>query len=113
MLVPAVNIGSYLGWILILIGIFLRMTNLAWLGVFAFSGGLIFSLATIPVELNASSRAKRLLKQSGLIVSEEEKRGVNAVLNAAAFTYVAAVFAAAMQLLYWVSLVGGLGGRRR
>ncbi|MGD8753258.1 MAG: zinc metallopeptidase, partial [Anaerolineales bacterium] len=113
MLVPAVNIGSYLGWILILIGIFLRMTNLAWLGVFAFSGGLIFSLATIPVELNASSRAKRLLTHSGLIVSEEDKRGVNAVLNAAAFTYVAAVFAAAMQLLYWVSLVGGLGGRRR
>jgi Zn-dependent membrane protease YugP len=89
------------------------MTNLAWLGVFAFSGGLIFSLATIPVELNASSRARHLLTQSGLLATEEEKRGVNAVLSAAAFTYVAAVFAAALQLLYWVSLVGGIGGRRR
>lgn len=113
MLVPAVNIGSYFGWFLILIGIFLQLTNLAWLGVFAFSGGLIFSLATLPVELNASARARRLLVQSGLIVDEEEKRGVNAVLNAAAFTYVAAVFTAALQLLYWVSIVGGMGGRRR
>jgi Zn-dependent membrane protease YugP len=111
MLIPAVNIGSYLGWILILVGLFLGLTELAWVGVAVFSGGAIFALATLPVELNASARAKQLLTQSGLIITEEEQRGVNAVLNAAAMTYVAALFTAVLQLLYWASLVAG--GRRR
>ncbi|MBM3144427.1 MAG: zinc metallopeptidase [Chloroflexi bacterium] len=113
MLAPVVNIGSYLGWILIMIGLLLRLTDLAWLGVFVFSGGALFSLATLPVELNASSRARALLTNSGLIRTEEEKRGVNAVLNAAALTYVAALFTAILQLLYWTSLVAGIGSRRR
>jgi len=112
-MVPAVNIGSYLGWILIFIGLILRMTNLAWLGVLVFSGGALFALATLPVELNASARAKALLTTSGLIVGEDERHGVNKVLNAAALTYVAGLVTAVMQLLYFVSLVGGLGGRRR
>jgi Zn-dependent membrane protease YugP len=112
-LVPAVNIGSYLGWILIFIGLILRMTNLAWLGVLVFSGGAIFALATLPVELNASSRAKALLTDTGMIVGEDERQGVNKVLNAAALTYIAGLFTAVMQLLYFISLVGGIGGRRR
>ena len=53
-MVPAVNIGSYLGWILIFIGMLLQVTGIAWLGVLIFSGGALFSLATLPVELNAS-----------------------------------------------------------
>jgi Zn-dependent membrane protease YugP len=113
MLVPMVNIGSYLGWILIMIGLFLRLTDLAWLGVAVFSGGALFALATLPVELNASTRAKQLLANTGLIQTQEEQRGVNAVLNAAALTYVAALFTAVVQLLYWASLVAGVGGRRR
>ncbi|MBL7161365.1 MAG: zinc metallopeptidase, partial [Anaerolineales bacterium] len=113
MLVPVVNIGSYLGWILIMIGLFLRLTDLAWLGVMVFSGGALFSLATLPVELNASARAKALLTNSGLIRTEDEQRGVNAVLNAAALTYVAAIFTAILQLLYWASMIAGIGGRRR
>ena len=112
-LVPAVNIGSYLGWILIIIGMLLRMTNLAWAGVLVFSAGAVFALATIPVELNASARAKRLLVDSGLIVGEDEAHGVSNVLNAAALTYIAALVTAVMQLLYFVSLVLGMGGRRR
>ena len=112
-LVPAANIGSTLGWILILIGFFLQMTGVAWLGVAVFSAGAIFALATLPVELNASSRARRLLADSGLIAGEDEMRGVNAVLNAAAWTYIAALVAAVMQLLYYISLVTGMGGRRR
>jgi Zn-dependent membrane protease YugP len=112
-LVPAVNIGSYLGWILIIIGIFLKMTGLAWLGVAVFAGGALFALATLPVELNASARAKRLLVESGIIVGVEEQRGVNKVLNAAALTYVAALITAVLQLLYYVTLVLGIGGRRR
>ncbi|OGO11290.1 MAG: zinc metallopeptidase [Chloroflexi bacterium RBG_16_47_49] len=112
-LVPAINIGSYLGWILIILGLILRQTDLAWLGVLVFSGGAIFALATLPVELNASARAKQLLTDTGMIVGEDERRGVNNVLNAAALTYVAGLVTAVMQLLYFVSLVGGIGGRRR
>jgi uncharacterized protein len=109
-LVPVVNIGSNLGWILIMIGLFLRMTELAWLGVIVFSGGALFALATLPVEFNASARAKELLYSTGIIQSEEERRGVNQVLNAAALTYVAGLITAILQLLYFVFLVGG---RRR
>ncbi len=112
-LVPAVNIGSWLGWIMIFAGLILHLTNLAWLGVLVFSGGAVFALATLPVELNASARAKRLLAETGIIVGEDEQNGVNSVLNAAALTYVAGLAAALLQLLYFVSLVGGLGGRRR
>ena len=113
MLVPAVNIGSNLGWILIMIGLLLRMTQVAWLGVIVFSAGALFALATLPVEFNASARAKQLLYQTGIIQTEEEQRGVNQVLNAAALTYVAGLITAVMQLLYYVLLVGGMGGRRR
>lgn len=109
-LVPAVNIGSYLGWILIIVGLFINFLEISYLGLIIFSGGAIFALATLPVELNASSRAKALLTNSGLIVEEQEKRGVNRVLNAAALTYVAALVTAVMQLLYWALRIFG---RRR
>jgi Zn-dependent membrane protease YugP len=112
-LIPAVNIGSTLGWIFIIIGLFMQWSGLAWLGVIVFSAGALFSLATLPVELNASARAKELLVQSGIIVGKEEQKGVNKVLNAAAFTYVAALLTSIMQLFYFTSLVGGMGGRRR
>jgi len=111
-LVPAVNIGSYLGWILLMIGFFLGYTELAWLGVAVFAGGALFALATLPVELNASARARELLTTAGIISSEEERSGVNTVLNAAALTYVAALFTAILQLLYYASLVLGMGRRR-
>jgi len=109
-LVPAVNIGSYLGWILIFIGLLLKMTDLAWLGLLVFSGGAVFALATLPVELNASARARFLLTETGLITDEEESRGVRNVLTAASLTYVAALVTAIMQLLYFASMISG---RRR
>ncbi len=112
-LVPMVSIGSWLGWIMILGGLLLRLTNIAWLGVLFFSGGALFALATLPVELNASARAKRLLAETGIIAGPDEQAGVNNVLNAAAFTYIAGLASAIMQLLYFVCLVGGMGGRRR
>ncbi len=117
-LVPMVNLGSNLGWILIAVGLFLNYAglafgvNVAWLGVAAFAGGAVFALATLPVELNASKRARQLLADTGLIQGEDEQRGVNAVLNAAALTYVAALVTAVLQLLYYTNLVGGLGRRR-
>ncbi len=110
LLVPAVNIGSYLGWIFIIIGLLLNFTGLAWLGVVIFSGGVVFALATLPVEFDASARAKRLLRDAGIVQTVEEQRGVSTVLNAAALTYVAALVTAVLQLLYYVSLVAG---RRR
>jgi len=118
-LVPVVNIGSYLGWILVMLGLFLSYagmalgTDIAWLGVVIFAGGAVFALATLPVELNASARARRLLTETGIILSPDEQRGVNTVLTAAALTYVAALVTAMLQLLYYVNLVGGLGRRRR
>lgn len=119
-LVPAVNIGSNLGVWMIIGGLLLRgllgtqlATQIAWAGVFFFAGGAVFAFATLPVELNASSRAKKLLQQSGLITSKKEREGVNSVLTAAAFTYVAGLATAILQLLYFVTLVSGMGGRRR
>lgn len=111
-LVPAVNIGSSIGPILVIIGLVLQFVQLAWLGVFIFAGGALFALATLPVELNASARAKELLQASGIIQTDEERRGMNTVLNAAALTYVAGLVTAILNLLYYVSLVSGSGRRR-
>ena len=111
-IVPMVNIGSYLGWILLMVGFFLQMTSLAWVGVFFFAGGALFAFATLPVELDASRRARAMLTTAGIITSEEEQRGVNKVLNAAAMTYVAGLITAVLQLLYYASLVLGMGRRR-
>jgi Zn-dependent membrane protease YugP len=110
LLVPAVNIGSYLGWILIFGGLVLNFLQLAWLGVLFMGLGAVFALMTLPVEFNASSRARAMLAANGMLVNEEDARGVNEVLNAAAMTYVAGLASALMQLLYFVTLVGG---RRR
>ncbi|MBM4425327.1 MAG: zinc metallopeptidase [Chloroflexi bacterium] len=112
-IVPAVNIGSTLGWILILIGMLLQIAQVAWLGVIVFAGGAIFALVTLPVEFNASARAMALLVDAGLITDDEERRGVKSVLDAAALTYVAGLGAAVAQLMYYVFLVAGIGGRRR
>ena len=112
-MVPAVNIGSTLGWIFIIVGLLIGYTGLAWVGVAFFAVGTIFALATLPVELNASARARRMLANSGIILGDDEQKGVNAVLNAAAFTYIAALITSIMQVLYYVTLLGGFGGRRR
>ncbi len=110
LLVPAVNIGSYLGWILIFGGLILNFLQLAWLGVLFMSLGAVFALATLPVEFNASNRARAMLSANGMLSSEEDARGVNEVLNAAAMTYVGGLATAVMQLFYFISMVGG---RRR
>jgi Zn-dependent membrane protease YugP len=109
-IVPVVQFGSSIAPILILVGFLLRFTPLAWIGVILFAGAVVFSLITLPVEFDASRRAKALLSQSG-IVSNEEAGGVSAVLNAAGWTYVAAAIAAIGQLLYYVLLLTG-GSRR-
>lgn len=109
-LVPAVNIGSSLGVWLVFGGIFLGLTGLAWVGVALFSAAVLFALVTLPVELNASSRALDMLKKTNLL-SQHDLKGAKSVLRAAALTYVAALAQAVMQLLYFVLLLSG--GRRR
>jgi Zn-dependent membrane protease YugP len=109
-LVPMVNIGTSVGWIFILLGLLLEISGIAWLGVIAFSAGAVFAIATLPVELNASKRAQKLLQSTGIVTSKDELNGVKQVLNAAALTYIAAIATSVMQLLYFASLVGG---RRR
>ncbi len=106
-MVPMVNIGSNLGWIMIMAGLFFGWMDIAWLGVAFFAGGALFALMTLPVEFDASARAKRLLAETGIIQSAEEQRGVNNVLNAAALTYVAALVTALLQVLYYASLLSG------
>ena len=83
---------------------------MAWIGVAIFSLVAVFSFVTLPVELNASARAKKLLYQYN-IVDKRELAGVNKVLNAAAWTYVVAAIAALLQVLRWVFIL--IGSRRR
>lgn len=111
-LVPAASIGSNLGWILILIGLVLGFLELALVGLVVFAFGAVFALATLPVEFNASARARRLLTDSGLLYTEEERRGVGSMLNAAAFTYVAALIVAILNVMRFAFMIAGLGRRR-
>lgn len=109
-LVPAVNIGSSLGIWLAFGGMFFGWTGLAWLGVALFSAAVVFALITLPVELNASSRALEMLKTNNLL-SPHDLKGAKSVLRAAALTYVAALAQAVLQLLYLVLRLSG--GRQR
>lgn len=109
-LVPAVNIGSSLGIWLFIGGMFLNIMGLSILGVALFSLAVVFALVTLPVELNASSRALEMLKSTNLL-SRHDIKGAKSVLRAAALTYVAALAQAVMQLLYFVLILSG--GRRR
>lgn len=106
-LVPVVNVGSYLGYIFLILGFIAQFSGLVWLGILLFSGAVVFALVTLPVEYNASRRALQLLQTNGL-VGQVEVEGVQSVLNAAALTYVAAVLQAVGQLLYWVFLAMGM-----
>jgi hypothetical protein len=111
-LVPAASVGSTLGWILIFIGLILGFFELALVGLVVFAIGAVFALATLPVEFNASSRARQLLTDSGLLYTEDERRGVSSMLNAAAFTYVAALIVAILNVLRFAFMIGGFGRRR-
>lgn len=116
-IVGIANIGSNLGMILIFVGLmFATMSRgslaIAWAGVALMSAAVVFTLVTLPVELNASARARAMLARSGLVTAQEAD-GVRAMLNAAALTYIAAAAQSVMQLLYFVSLLIGAGDRRR
>ncbi|MHB1121007.1 MAG: zinc metallopeptidase, partial [Bellilinea sp.] len=105
-LVPTVQIGSWLGPIIFIIGLLLQPamgTTLAWVGISLFALTAVFAIITLPVELDASKRAKSWLATSGVIYNQENE-GVARVLDAAALTYVAAAIQAVSTLLYYVML---------
>lgn len=108
-LVPVANFGSNLSWPIFIIGLFAGLRPLTTAGIILFSLAVLFQLVTLPVEINASSRALKMLQSTGILGSDETK-GARKVLTAAAMTYVAALAASILQLLRLVILAGG---RRR
>jgi Zn-dependent membrane protease YugP len=104
-LVPAANIGSQAAWFLIVLGLILGVTGLAWLGVIAFGLAVLFQLVTLPVEFDASHRALAALSTTGML-PEQQVAGARNVLTAAALTYIAAALISVMQLMYWIGAVG-------
>ena len=107
-ILPIANIGSKLSWILIIIGLifYARIgTILLYIGIILFSASVLFTVATLPVEFDASRRALRCFRESNLLVGEEYN-GAKKVLQAAAMTYVASAITAVMQLLRLIFIAG-------
>jgi Zn-dependent membrane protease YugP len=108
-MVPTVNIGSFLGPIIFIVGLLLAGsigTSIAWVGLGLFALTAVFALVTLPVELNASARAKAALQSTGIVISSEAD-GINSVLNAAALTYVAGAAQALSTLAYYAFMLLG------
>lgn len=98
---PVVNFASGVAPFLILAGFIFNAFNLIGLGIIFFSAAVLFQLVTLPVEFNASNRARKIMLQQGF-VTHEESRGVGKVLNAAALTYVAAALISLLELLRYI-----------
>ena len=107
---PTASIGSNLSWIIIMVGFVFGALGIVKLGIVLFSIVVVFQLITLPVEFNASAKAKEILYSQG-ILSSNELAGVSKVLSAAALTYVAAAASSIMTLLYFLIRAGFLGSR--
>ena len=111
-IVPLVSIGSNLGIFVIIGGILMNFTGMAWFGVALFALSTIFALITLPVEFDASKRAKVALVQAGIVdggvAGGQELKGVDTMLDSAAWTYVAGFAASLLTLLYYVMMVMGM-----
>jgi uncharacterized protein len=103
-LVPAVQFSPMISYGLILAGLLMNAMDLVWLGILFFGVVVIFMLLTLPVEIDASMRGLRLLRETGLMTTADDVSGSRQVLTAAAMTYVAAFVTALLQLLYYISL---------
>ncbi len=117
-IVPAANVGSNLGPWLVILGIMLMGFGkaigqpVAVVGVILFALATLFTLVTVPVEFDASSRAKKILARLDIVAQGREYNTVSGVLFAAGLTYVAAAIGSILQLLYWAYRAGLIGGRR-
>ncbi|MBA2278493.1 MAG: zinc metallopeptidase [Chloroflexia bacterium] len=111
-IVPVVNIGSNIGYIVLILGLILSLVELAWIGVILFGLATVFALLTLPVEFDATRRAKAALVQIGIVDAGvsggQESKGVARVLDAAAWTYIAGFAASLLTLLYYIMLVTGM-----
>ncbi len=108
-MVPTVQIGSWFGPIIFMIGLFMNSASgntVAWIGLIAFALTALFAVITLPVELDATRRAKGWLTDTGMIIGDE-RRGIDSVLNAAALTYVAGATQAISTVLYYLFLLMG------
>ena len=103
LLVKPANIGSSFGIWALIIGVVIGATGLVKVGIVLFSAAVVFQLVTLPVEFDASNRAKKLSLDYG-IANMQEREGMGKVLNAAAMTYVAAAASSVLQLLYWIGV---------
>jgi uncharacterized protein len=100
-LVPLTQIGAQLWYLPFILGLmFSSLSGLMWVGIALFMGVVVFQVVTLPTEFNASNRAKAVLAATGIVTTQEEAVGVKKVLDAAALTYVAALVASIMQLIY-------------
>lgn len=110
-LVPMASIGSTVSYIVILLGLLLlRSPEMVYFGAALFSLVVLFQLITLPVEYDASARAKRLSVENGIVLAQE-REGMDRVLNAAALTYVAAAISSIATLLYYLTLASGMSRR--
>lgn len=108
-MVPTVQIGSWLGPIIFILGLFIQSTigtTIAWIGLALFALTALFALITLPVEFDATKRAKAWLSTSGTVYNQE-MTGINKVLDAAALTYIAGAVQAVSTLLYYAFLLLG------
>ena len=111
-IVPVVQFGTSLAPWIFIAGFVLGILELAWVGVFLFALSTLFALVTLPVEFNASNRAKKLLVDQGIVTDEAGREGVKRVLGAAAWTYVAAAVSSVGNLIYYIFLLSGSSRRR-
>jgi hypothetical protein len=106
-ILPVAQFGSYGAYLFLLGGLFMNIFELALLGLLLFGVAVLFSVLTLPIEFDASRRAMKMLEGAGLIVSREDRSGAQAVLRAAALTYVAATAVAILNFAYYAMLVFG------
>lgn len=109
-IVPMAGIGSNVGYMVMAFGLFIH-PFVVGIGALIFSAVLLFQLVTLPVEFDATARAKALVVQAG-IVDPDERYGIDRTLNAAALTYVAAVITTLLTILYYLMRAGLIGGSR-
>ncbi len=103
-LMPALRFSPTVSYIAIFLGLMFSMTGLLWLGIVFFGLMVVFSILTLPIELDASRRGLMLLREAGLLDTQQEEKGARQVLTAAAMTYLAAAVTSVLQLLYYISL---------
>jgi hypothetical protein len=104
-LVPVTQVGSSLSWIVLTAGFVMHMTTMVYLGIALFAASVVFALVTLPVEWDASARAKALMVRAG-IVSPSERVHAGSVLNAAFLTYLAAAVTSILTLIYYLVRAG-------